>query len=56
MITLTKKLCTRELPAKRAQAVKRYIDIKNYSNTQKVNLKGQSTRKKNFKAENIWQS
>lgn len=42
MIILTQKLWAERLPAKRAQAVK-HIDVKDYSNTYKVNLEDQST-------------
>lgn len=49
MITLTQKLCAGGLPAKTEQAVKRHIDVKNYSDTYTVNLEGQSTLNKNKK-------
>lgn len=42
MIILTQKLWAEGLPAKREQAVK-HIDVKNYSNTYRVNLEGQHT-------------
>lgn len=42
MIILTKKLWAEGLPAKREQAIK-HIDVKNYSDTYRVNLEGQRT-------------
>lgn len=42
MIILTQKLWAERLPAKREQAVK-HIDVKDYSNTYKVNVEDQST-------------
>lgn len=48
VMILTQRLCAGRLPAKRGQAVKRQIEIKNYPNSYQVNLEDQSIHNKNF--------